>query len=324
MDEVLDVLAPRAAQAGVTLVDQGGEVFDLSGCDAVLTGRGSLTAPDLRRGRPRLRHVQILGRQFDHVDWRAAREIGLTLGMQPRKASWTVAEMALTFILAQSKLLFEAHAATRSGAYRRLGLEPRRTAERIHAFQWMNLPLREVLGSIVGIIGMGEIGAELALRLQPLGASVLYFKRRRLSVDAERTFEATYAAFHDVLAQAHFVVVAAPHTPETEGLINHDALAVMREDAYLINVSRGAVVDEDALVDALRNHRIRGAALDVFVHEPLPADHPLTSLDNVLLTPHIGGGTGTTRAEELWGAVERAQETLATGTIRFPLAGGRL
>ena len=323
LNEAVDQVHDQATQAGISLV-AAGQDLDLRGANAVVVSHSSLTGAVLERGRPTLRHLQLLGRLFDHVDWRAARAMGLTIGHQPRKGAWTVAELVVTFILALSKRLLEADEATRTGAYRRLGIEPRPTSQRVHAFQWMKLPLREICGATIGFVGMGEIGAEAALRLQPFGARLIYFKRTPLSPEAEHYLQAYYAPLHDVLAEAGYVVVAVPQTAETEGLIGRAAIETMREDAYLINVARGAVVDEDALVDALLRRRIRGAALDVFRQEPLPGDHPLTKLDNVVLTPHIGGGTGVTRAAELWGAVERARQALATGEIAYPLAGGTL
>lgn len=325
-EQAVEELAGRAAEEAVELVAlAGGNSPDLRDVDAVIVGASGLGGDALRAARPRLQHVQLFGRHFDRVDWRTARELGMTVGAYPRKGAWTVAELALTLIMAVSKELLLSDRQTRSGAYRDLGLEPRLTSQRSHAFQWMKIPLREVRGSTVGIIGLGEIGGELALRLQPLEpAAVLYHKRTSLSPEAEAYFGVRRAALDELLRRSDFVVLAVPHTPETERMINAETLALMREDAYLINVCRGGVVDEDALADALRSRRIRGAALDVFLYEPLPADHPFTRLDNVLLTPHIGGGTGTNRAAELWGAVELALAAVRSGSVRYPLAGGRL
>ncbi|HEV2282198.1 MAG TPA: NAD(P)-dependent oxidoreductase [bacterium] len=155
--------------------------MELAACQVIVTGRRPLREEVLGRSIPHLRHVQLLGRHFDHVDWRAARTLGLTIGTQPRMGSWTVAELALTFILALSKEILRAHDAVRTGAYRAMGLEPTPTSQRRDAFQWMRLPVREVAGATVGVVGMGEIGAELALRLRPLGVTTRYFKRHRLS-----------------------------------------------------------------------------------------------------------------------------------------------
>ncbi|MEX2355978.1 MAG: NAD(P)-dependent oxidoreductase [Thermaerobacterales bacterium] len=319
LDQAFDDLAEDARANRVELVSPAKAGFDLGHCDGLITGRRPLTGEELRSAGPRLRHVQVLGRHFDHIDWKSAVDLGITVGSHPRKGAWTVAEMALTFVMALSKQLLDGHEKVAAGAYRDLGLEPKLTSQRSHSFQWMKLPLRDVHGSTVGIIGMGEIGAELAVRLQPLGVRTLYYKRTPLSADAERAFGVSYAGFNELLAASDFVVVAVPQTDETEGLIDAAALAAMSEDAYLINICRGAVVDEGALVKALRERRIRGAGLDVFVYEPLPADHPLTRLDNVLLAPHIGGGTGTKPPAELWAGVEQALVTLRQGVVRFPI-----
>ena len=102
-----------------------------------------------------------------------------------------------------------------------------------------------------------------------------------------------------LLSESDYVVLAVPHTPETEKMIGAEQLALMKPTAYLVNICRGGVVDEDALIETLEQRKIAGAGLDVFVLEPLQEDSPLCDLDNVILTPHIGGGTGTTRQNEL-------------------------
>lgn len=161
-------------------------------------------------------------------------------------------------------------------------------------------PLSELSFSTVGIIGFGGIGREIARRVVSLGGRVIATKRTVRPGDAALTpvfGEGSLEARIEVLSQSDglerllresdAVVVAAPDTPETRGLIDADALALMKSTAVLVNVARGRLVDEDALVEALREGRIRGAGLDVFTKEPLPAESPLWGLPNVLLTPHV-------------------------------------
>jgi len=142
------------------------------------------------------------------------------------------------------------------------------------AHRWEPFAVERIEGATAGIIGYGGIGRAVAKRAEALGMRVI--ATRATSID-------------DIVANADYVVLAVPLTHETRGLMNAERIARLK--GVLINVSRGAVVDEEALVDALRTHRIRGAALDVFAVEPLPPDHPLWSLDNALISPHTADHT---------------------------------
>ncbi len=153
-------------------------------------------------------------------------------------------------------------------------------------------PIRELAGSRVAVLGLGPIGSTVVRRAAALGATVRGM-RRHPSGAPEPPYEAVVGpgGLDDILAWADFAVLAVPHTPETERLIGARELALMRPEAYLINVARGSVVDQDALVVALGRRTIAGAALDVAADEPLPATSPLWSLPNVILTPHTSGAT---------------------------------
>lgn len=155
---------------------------------------------------------------------------------------------------------------------------------------------REVAGATLGLIGLGSIGRTVARMASALGMRVIAV-REHPEKEKPEGVAAVYAPAHinDLLSQSDYVVVAAPLTEATRGLINAHRLAAMRPEAYLINVGRGPQVDEAALADALRNGRIAGAALDVFEEEPLPAESPLWELENLLITPHTAGLT-----EKLW------------------------
>jgi phosphoglycerate dehydrogenase-like enzyme len=154
----------------------------------------------------------------------------------------------------------------------------------------------EIGGATLGLIGLGSIGRRVARMASALGMRVIAV-REHPEKEKPEGVAAAYAAaqLNELLSQSDFVVMAAPLTEATRGLINADRLAAMRPDAYLINVGRGPQVDESALADVLRNHRIAGAALDVFEEEPLPAESPLWELENLLITPHTAGLT-----EKLW------------------------
>ncbi len=183
-----------------------------------------------------------------------------------------IAEMVLAWILAIAKRLPDFIAQQR-------------------AHQWHLLRLREASDLTVGIVGLGSIGSEIARRCHAVGMRVLATRRHidRGAPFVDQLF--TPEDLSELLVASDFVVVAVPLTPETRGLIDAGALRQMRRDAWLINIARGAIVDQAALVDALGQGWIGGAALDVFEEEPLPATSPLWDLPNVLITPHNSWST---------------------------------
>jgi phosphoglycerate dehydrogenase-like enzyme len=162
---------------------------------------------------------------------------------------------------------------------------------------WESQPQpREVAGATLGLIGLGSIGTEVAKRASALGMRVVAV-RNRVGAEKPDNVEQVYASpdIESMLSQSDYVVLAAPLTSSTTGIINAARLSSMKADGYLINVSRGQLVDESALTEALRSRKIAGAALDVFEKEPLPPESPLWDLENLLITPHTAGFT-----EKLW------------------------
>jgi len=169
-----------------------------------------------------------------------------------------------------------------------LQLNLKRYIDQQRARQWKRVQAEELIGKTLAVIGLGRIGKGVARRARAMGMRVIGTSRLGAPVaDADAVFPAEH--LHAVLEQADFVALTVPLTPATVHVIDQKALEAMRPAAYLINVSRGRVVDEKALVEALRSGRIAGAALDVFEEEPLPADSPLWGFENVILTPHVGG-----------------------------------
>ncbi|NJD11844.1 MAG: D-2-hydroxyacid dehydrogenase [Gemmatimonadetes bacterium] len=158
-------------------------------------------------------------------------------------------------------------------------------------FECDPLAAREVQGATLGILGFGGVGREVATRARALGMDVLAVRRRAAPADAGSTMLSGPGALDELLARSDYLVVCAPSTAETTGLLDARRLALMKRSAVLINVARGDVVVEAALADALRSGHLRGAGLDVFAREPLPPDSPLWTLDNVLITPHVSGTT---------------------------------
>jgi phosphoglycerate dehydrogenase-like enzyme len=218
-----------------------------------------------------------------------------------------VAEHVLALVLALAKRL---PSASRLQARRTWGQE----------LLWDETPRpREIAGATIGLVGIGSIGSAVARLASAVGMRVVAARGTKIT-DTERAkgsegtpVERTYSPdeVESMLGEADYVVLAAPVTPKTAGMMNERRLAAMKPDAYLINVARGALIDEPALIQALREKRIAGAALDVFGHEPLLPDSPLWTLENVLITPHSAALTS-----KLW---ERHFDFLRDNLRRFQL-----
>ncbi|HEY8449595.1 MAG TPA: NAD(P)-dependent oxidoreductase, partial [Bacillota bacterium] len=187
--------------------------------------------------------------------------------------------------------------------------------------QWGKWSLRlecfELYGKTVGLVGCGAIGREVARRLAPFGVRLLYAERYRLDPELERELGLSYVDLPTLLSMADVVSLHVPLLEENRHLIDAQALSQMKPTAVLINTSRGGVVDEQALVTALERRAIAGAGLDVFAQEPLPPDHPLLRLDNVVLAPHLGGATVDTFRRTVRKALENIRRFDA-GLDPFP------
>ncbi len=312
-DAAAAALAADYPELNIITLGAGDDVKALASSDVMgLIADTATVDAALLEALPNLQAVLKLGRSYFNIDVDAVRQRGLSFGCVPRKGPNCVAELAMTLILSLSKDIIVSNEAVALGAYRYRGLKPELTAERKIAFHWMrNSRVHEVVGKTLGIIGMGEIGCELARRASVMGMRNLYYKRSRLSAELEGVFDATYAELDDLLRQSDYVCIATPHTAATERMIGAEQIALMKASAYIVNIARGGIVDEEALIEALQTDRIAGAGLDVFTYEPLPADSPLCSLDNVILCPHIGGGTGSNRNIELGAALAEMSRLLA-------------
>jgi phosphoglycerate dehydrogenase-like enzyme len=287
----MDVLNPEDGDAARRAL--------LGDADILITRAVPVTSEVLAAA-PKVKFVQKYGGRADRLDLEAAKRAEVQVALMPLCGCIAVAELAMTLILALSKQLIDAHRATVTGAYWSLGIEPMRTSQQLHAFQWMRLPnLQEIRHKTLGIVGFGEIGTEIAKRARAFEMDVIYYNRTPLPPEIDQQLGVRGVSLDELLCTADFVSLNVPHTPETDKLIGARELTLMKPTAYLINTCRGPVVDEAALIEALRSRQIAGAGLDVFEYEPLPADNPLTQLGNVVLTPHIGGGTGGAREKQL-------------------------
>ena len=223
----------------------------------------------------RLRLVQVLGAGADFVDLEAARRAGVPVATTDGSNATSVAEHAMALTLA---------------LVRRLAT----TDRRIRQGEWPQFELYrggvfELAGKTLGLVGFGHIGQKLARMARGFEMRALYYARHRLTPASEAERGAIYCELDRLLTEADVVSIQVPLTDATCGLIGWRELELMKRSALLINTSRGPVVDEAALVEALEAHRIAGAGLDVYAIEPLPPDHRLRQLDQVVLSPHAAG-----------------------------------
>jgi len=248
---------------------------------------------------PRLRIVSRFGVGYDRVDVEACTKRGVYVTHTPNVLSNAVAELTFAFMLCLSRRIME--------------------AERYVRTEWAKagrstLPLREDLaGKTLGIIGLGRIGTEVARRAKAFKMRIIYHdKVRRLNL--EKDLGAKYVSLDELLRASDFVSIHVPLTPETASLIGEEELRKMKRTAYIINTSRGPVIDEEALCTALKERWIAGAGLDVFAEEPLPLDSPLIRMKNVVLTPHMGTHTVETRRLMISIVVEDVRRALTGKT----------
>ena len=227
---------------------------------------------------PNLQLVANFGVGFNNVDIEACRERGIRVTNTPQPVIEPTAELAFALMHDVARRTAEFDRKLRAGT-----LEP---------FGVMNNLSHSLYGKTLGIIGMGRIGQALARRALAAGMTIIYHNRRPLGDEAMRRLgnEVKYVTKDELLKEADFVSLNLPYTPEVKHLIGEEELKMMKQSAYLINTARGAHVCEEALVEALKNGEIAGAAMDVYEHEP--QIHPeLLKLDNVVLSPHTGTGT---------------------------------
>ncbi len=231
----------------------------------------------LSQANPDLRLIASFGTGVDHVDLASARQRGITVTNTPGVLTEDTADMTMALILAVPRRLAEGVRLMRGGDWE--GWSP------------THMLGHRIWGKRLGIIGMGRIGSAVARRAKAFGLSIHYHNRHRVSEELERELEATYwESLDQMLARMDIISVNCPHTPATYHLLSARRLKLLRRDAYIVNTSRGEVIDENALTRMLRAEELSGAGLDVFEHEPA-VNPKLMELDNVVLLPHMGSAT---------------------------------
>ena len=259
--------------------------------DAILCYKARLSAAVIRAARD-VKYIQKHGLNCKNIDLEAARERGIPLGTQSLMRNATVAEQALVLMLCCERKTILGQKAVEAGVYREMGQEPVATSQWNIRPNWPEITgVAELFGQSVGIIGLGDIGMDIAKRCLAFDMEIFYHQRTRHAPDVEAEYQAAYLGFDELMARVDYLVLVLPHTEESAGMIGAEQLARMKNTATLINVGRGALVDEEALAQALRAGEIAMAGLDVYRYEPLPADSPLIGMPNAVLLPHTGGGS---------------------------------
>ncbi len=264
----------------------------IGGADSVINIRSSVEfGRDVFDACPHLRVLSLWGTGTDHVDLASAAERGVIVTNTPGVSAAAMAEHSLALMLAVARDIPRIDAKTRKGAW------PRGFVSQLH-------------GKILGVVGLGAIGQQTARIARGIGMEVVAWTRTPAGKPLE-DLGVRLVSLPELYRTSDMVSLHVRLTPETAGMVGRRELRLMKPSAILINTSRGAVVDEGALVEALTEGGIQGAGLDVFATEPLPHGHPLAGLPNVVMTPHSGGVTPEALEAGLRLAVDNAFSALA-------------
>ncbi|WP_309396030.1 D-2-hydroxyacid dehydrogenase [Cerasicoccus maritimus] len=245
-----------------------------AGAQIVLTNKVPFSAETLQ-ALPELKLISVLATGYNIIDTAVAKAQGVTVCNGPSYSTQSVAQHTLALILELCN---------------NVGLH----SQSVHVGDWVNSegfcywkkPLVQLEGATVGFVGWGEIGRRVGEQVRALGANVIaYTRSRKGAPEWDEGF--AWADLDEVFAQSDVISLHCPQTPENTGLVNRERLAMMKDTAYLVNTARGGLIDETALVEALKNGVIAGAALDVVSKEPMAVDNPLLGAPNCLITPHV-------------------------------------
>nr|WP_208386337.1 phosphoglycerate dehydrogenase [Curtobacterium sp. WW7] len=301
----VDALGPDFEIRNVDGTDRPALLAALSDAHAILVRSATKVDAEAIASAPELKVIARAGVGLDNVDIKAATTAGVMVVNAPTSNIISAAELTVGHILSLARHIPAAHASLAAGAWKRSS--------------YTGVELYE---KTVGIIGLGRIGALITQRLQAFGVSVIAYDPYVTSARAQQ-LGVELVSLEDLLRRADFTTIHMPKTPETVGMISDEQFALMKPTAFVVNVARGGLIDEDALHRALTSNTIAGAGLDVFVSEP-PKDSPLVSLPNVVVTPHLGASTD--EAQEKAGVAVAKSVRLALGGELVPdavnVAGG--
>ncbi|MCU0709958.1 MAG: hydroxyacid dehydrogenase [Pirellula sp.] len=270
----LDSIRPLLDQVAV-LVGPSAPIKELAACEAALDPGAPWNAARMDRA-PKLRVISRIGVGYDNIDVQAATERGILVCYTPHGPTLSTAEHAVALIFAAAKTIAYADREVRVGRWH------------THFFTLKGMELRD---RVLGLVGLGRIGGHVAQIMRAVGMRVIACDPQLASERAIQLGLTKIEHLADLLAQSDVVSLHAPASPETRHLINAESLRIMKRGSILINTARGSLVDEHALAEALQSGQLASAGLDVFEREPIPPDHPLLTLENVVLTDHIASHT---------------------------------
>ena len=277
------------------------KITDKEGLVCLLTDR---IDAELMDSAPQLRVISQVAVGYDNIDTSAAQERGIVVGNTPGVLTETTADFAFTLMMAAARRIVAGVDYVRTGRWQTWGLT--------------TLLGRDIFGATLGIVGLGRIGAAVARRAAGFNMRLLYYDQvRRPAVEEELGIE--YASWNRLLGEVDFLSLHVSLTPQTRGMIGAAEFDNLKSTCILINTARGPVVDTEALVAALREGWIAGAALDVTDPEPLPADHELLRLPNVIITPHIASASAVTRRRMAFMAVDNLRAGLECRPLPYPV-----
>jgi phosphoglycerate dehydrogenase-like enzyme len=225
----------------------------------------------------KLKFIQMPGAGYDEVDITAASSRNIPIATTKGANTQAVAEHAIMFILVLLKRGITAHEATTHGKWPQ--------------FETLGKGTWELGGKTLGILGLGMIGKELAKIAKGFGVNMIYHNRTKLGEDEERELEVEHVTFEELISRSDIVSIHVPLSSETRGMIGYEEISNMKDGAIIVNLARGGVVDERAVVDAVRSKKLLGAGFDVFDPEPLPQNNIFKEIYNVMLSPHLAGAT---------------------------------
>jgi glyoxylate reductase len=259
-------------------MDRAALTAAMANCDVLVpTVTDVIDAELINTAPPRLKLIANFGAGVNHIDLVAAKNKGIIVTNTPGVFTDDTADLTMALILNVPRRLGEGHRLMRSGKW--TGWRP------------TGMLGHRVGGKTLGIVGFGRIGEAVAMRARAFGMDILYTKRKRLPHSVEEQLGVAYEPDLDrLMARSDIITLHCPLTAETDQIINAARIAMMKPDAYIINSSRGELIDENALIEALQARRIAGAGLDVYTHEPA-IDPRLLALENAVLLPHLGSAT---------------------------------
>ena len=282
-----EIVAPLREKFNVRMWDSESEsvprdilLQEVSQADALWAVLADRIDRELFEVAKKLRIVSNLAVGFNNIDMDAAKEHGVIITNTPDVLTETTADLAFALLLASARRVTEAEQFIRDGKWT--------------SWSPMQLTGMDVFGSTLGIVGMGRIGEATARRAKGFDMRVLYHNRTRKQ-ESEEKYGFEYRDLDTLLAESDFVLIFTPLTPETKNMIGENELAKMKKTGIILNVARGGIINETALYNALKEGTIWGAGLDVFEVEPVPLNHPLLTLPNVTVLPHIGSASIDTR-----------------------------